>query len=350
MDETKLNAFVGRMLGDLGGAFSVPMVRIGERLGLYRTLQESGPTTAPELARKAGIAERYAREWLSHQAASGYLDYDPAVSTFTLSPEHAMVLAQTDSPVYLQGAFDLAAVMLENEALVETAFRTGKGVGWGEQSPCLFCTVGRFFRPSYHTALVQSWLPALDGMTAKLERGATVADVGCGHGFSTIIMAKAFPRSTFVGYDFHAGSIEQARAHAEQHDVTANTRFEVASASDFPGQDLDLVTFFDCLHDMGDPIGAARHVRRTLKPDGRWMIVEPQAGDRLEDNLNPVSRLFFAASTMICVPTSLDQPVGAALGAQAGLARLTSAITEGGFAHVSKATETPFNMVLEARP
>ena len=197
---------------------------------------------------------------------------------------------------------------------------------------------------------MQSWLPALDGVTAKLERGATVADVGCGHGFSTIIMAKAFPRSTFVGYDFHAGSIEQARAHAEQHGVTANTQFEVASASDFPGQDLDLVTFFDCLHDMGDPIGAARHVRQTLKPDGRWMIVEPQAGDRLEDNLNPVSRLFFAASTMICVPTSLDQPVGAAFGAQAGLARLTSAITEGGFAHVSKATETPFNMIWRRGP
>ena len=350
MDETKLNEFVGRMLGDLGGAFSIPMVRIGDRLGLYRTLQESGPTTAAELARKAGIAERYAREWLSHQAASGYLDYDAAAGAFTLSPEQAMVFAQTDSPVYLQGAFDLAAVMLENQALVEPAFRTGQGVGWGEQSPCLFCTVGRFFRPSYHTALVQSWLPALDGVTAKLERGATVADVGCGHGFSTVIMAKAFPRSTFVGYDFHAGSIEQARAHAEQHEVTANTRFEVASAGDFPGQDLDLVTFFDCLHDMGDPIGAARHVRQTLKPDGRWMIVEPRAGDRLEDNLNPVSRLFFAASTMICIPTSLDQPVGAALGAQAGLARLTSAINEGGFAHVRKATETPFNMILEARP
>jgi 2-polyprenyl-3-methyl-5-hydroxy-6-metoxy-1,4-benzoquinol methylase len=350
MDETKLNEFVGRILGDLGGAFSVPMVRIGDRLGLYRRLHESGPMTAPKLARKAGIAERYTREWLSHQAASGYLEYDAAAGAFTLPPEQAMVFAVTDSPVYLQGAFDLAAVMLENEALVEQAFRTGKGVGWGEQSPCLFCTVGRFFRPSYHTSLVQSWLPALDGVTAKLESGATVADVGCGHGFSTVIMAKAFPRSTFVGYDFHTGSIEQARAHAEQHGVTVNTRFEVASAADFPGKDLDLVTFFDCLHDMGDPAGAARHVRQTLKPDGRWMIVEPQAGDRLEDNLNPISRLFFAASTMICIPTSLDQPVGAALGAQAGLARLTSAITEGGFAHVRKATETPFNMILEARP
>jgi len=259
------------------------------------------------------------------------------------------VVADSDRPVYLQGAFDLAAVMMENQALVEPAFRTGKGVGWGEQSQCLFFTVGRFFRPGYHNSLVQSWLPALDGVTAKLQRGATVADVGCGHGFSTVIMAKAFPNSTFVGYDFHPGSIAQARVHAKEHGVAANTRFEVALASDFPGRDLDLVTFFDCLHDMGDPVGAARHVRRALKPDGSWMLVEPAAGDRLEDNLNPVSRLFYAASTMICIPTSLDQPVGAALGAQAGMARLSSAITEGGFSQVRKATETPFNLILEAR-
>ena len=209
--------------------------------------------------------------------------------------------------------------MMENQALLEPAFRSGKGVGWGEQSPCLFCAAGRFFRPGYHNSLVESWLPALDGVVAKLEQGAAVADVGCGHGFSTVIMAKAFPNSTFIGYDFHPGSVEQARLHAEQHGVTANTRFEVALASEFPGKSLDLVTFFDCLHDMGDPVGAARHARQALKPDGNWMIVEPAAGDRLEDNLNPVSRLYYAASTMICVPTSLDQPLGAALGAQAGL-------------------------------
>ncbi|MGH7042012.1 MAG: class I SAM-dependent methyltransferase, partial [Acetobacteraceae bacterium] len=223
-------------------------------------------------------------------------------------------------------------------------------VGWGEQSQCLFCAAGRFFRPGYHNSLVASWLPALDGIVARLERGATVADVGCGHGFSTVMMARAFPKSTFVGYDFHLGSVEQARRHAEQHGVTANTRFEVALAGAFPGKDLDLVTFFDCLHDMGDPVGAARHVRQTLKPDGCWMIVEPMARDRLEDNLNPVSRLYYAASTMICVPTSLDQPVGAALGAQAGPEKLSSVIREGGFSQVRKATETPFSMVLEARP
>ncbi|HEY8289028.1 MAG TPA: class I SAM-dependent methyltransferase, partial [Acetobacteraceae bacterium] len=258
--------------------------------------------------------------------------------------------AVPDSPVYLQGGFDLAMVMMENQALVEPAFRTGKGVGWGEQSQCLFCAAGRFFRPGYHNSLVTSWLPALDGIAQRLERGATVADVGCGHGFSTVMMAKAFPNSKFVGYDFHPGSVAQARVHAEQHGVTANTRFEVALAGDFPGKDLDLVTFFDCLHDMGDPAGAARHVRQTLKPDGRWMIVEPVAGDRLEDNLGPVSRLYYAASTMVCVPTSLDQPVGAALGAQAGFSRLSSVIREGGFSQVRKATETPFSMVLEARP
>ena len=350
VDEARLNQFVGQMLGDLGGALSIPLVRIGDRLGLYRALHASGPMTPGELAARTSIAQRYPREWLSHQAASGYLTYDATTGKFTLPPEQALVFAESDSPVYLQGGFDLAATMMENQALLEPAFRSGKGVGWGEQSQCLFCAAGRFFRPGYHNSLVGSWLPALDGVVAKLERGAAVADVGCGHGFSTVIMAKAFPNSTFVGYDFHAGSVEQARRHAKEHGVTANTRFEVALASEFPGSDLDLVTFFDCLHDMGDPVGAARHVRQALKPDGCWMIVEPAAGDRLEDNLNPVSRLYYAASTMICVPTSLDQPVGAAMGAQAGPKRLSSAISEGGFGSVRRATETPFNMILEARP
>ncbi len=350
VDEAKLNQLVGQMLGDLGGALSVSLVRIGDRLGLYKALYEDGPMTSDELATKADIAERYAREWLSHQAASGYLSYDSGNRKFALSPEQAMVFAEPDSPVYMQGGFDIAVTMMENQALVEPAFRTGKGVGWGDQSQCLFCATGRFFRPSYHNYLVASWLPALSGVVAKLERGATVADVGCGHGFSTVVMAKAFPNSTFVGYDFHPGSVEKARLHAEQHGVTANTRFEVGIASEFPGKDLDLVTFFDCLHDMGDPAGAARHVRQTLKPDGSWMIVEPAAGDRLEDNFNPVGRLYYAASTMICVPTSLDQPVGAALGAQAGFAKLSAVINEGGFGQVRKVTETPFNMILEARP
>jgi SAM-dependent methyltransferase len=349
MDEARLNQFIDRMLGDLGGALSVPLVRIGDRLGLYRILHEAGPMTPGDLAAKAGIAERYAREWLSQQAASGYLDFQAASGQFALPPEQAMVFARPDSPVYLQGAFDLAAAMMENQALVEPAFRTGRGVGWGHQTPCLFCTAGRFFRPTYQNNLVQSWLPALEDVVTKLERGATVADVGCGHGFSTLIMAEAFPHSTFVGYDFHPDSIAQAQAHAEQHGVTARTRFEVSLASEFPGEDLDLVTFFDCLHDMGDPVGVARRVRQALKPGGTWMVVEPAAADRLEDNLNPVSRLYYAASTMICVPASLDQPVGAALGAQAGPARLSAAIREGGFERVRKAAETPFNMVLEAR-
>jgi 2-polyprenyl-3-methyl-5-hydroxy-6-metoxy-1,4-benzoquinol methylase len=350
VDETKLNQFIGQILGDLGGALSVSLVRIGDKLGLYRALHENGPMTSTELATKTKIAERYAREWLSHQTASGYLSYDPNSGKFTLPAEQAMVFAEPDSPVYMQGGFDVAVVMMENQALVEPVFRTGKGVGWGQQSQCLFCTTARFFRPGYHNNLVTSWLPALNGVVAKLERGATVADVGCGHGFSTVIMAKAFPKSTFVGYDFHPGSVEQARIHAEQHGVTANTQFEVALASEFPGKDLDLVTFFDCLHDMGDPVSAARHVHQALKPDGSWMIVEPAAGDRLEDNLNPVGRLYYAASTMVCVPTSLDQPVGAALGAQAGFKRLSSVISEGGFGRICKATETPFNMILEAQP
>lgn len=349
-DEKKLEQFIGKMLGDLGGALSVPLVRIGDRLGLYRALNEHGPLTPAGLAAKAEIAERYAREWLSQQAASDYLVYDPDTKAFALSPEAAMVFADPDSPVFMQGAFDVAAVMMENQAQVEAAFKTGEGIGWGDHSQCLFCATGRFFRPAYQTHLVQSWLPALDGVVAKLEAGGTVADVGCGHGFSTIMMAKAFPKARFVGYDFHPDSVAQAKLHAEQHGVAANTRFEVALADDFPGRDLDLVTFFDCLHDMGDPVGASAYVKSTLKPDGTWMVVEPAAGDRLEDNLNPIGRLSYAGSTMICIPTSLAQPVGAAFGAQAGFAKLSAAIKEGGFGSVRKSSETPFNMVLEARP
>ena len=350
VDPDKLNQIIGQMLADLGGAYSVSLVRIGDRLGLYRALNEAGPMTSAELAGKASIAERYAREWLSHQAASGYLAYDPATKKFSLPEEQAMIFANEDSPVYMQGAFDTATAMMENQNLVEAAFRTGKGVGWGDQAACLFCAVGRFFRPGYQNNLVSNWLPHLNDVVPKLEQGARVADVGCGHGFSTVIMAKAFPKSHFTGYDFHPGSIAQAKVHAQQHGVTANTHFEVAMASDFPAKDLGLVTFFDCLHDMGDPVGAARHVRQALKPDGSWMVVEPMAGDRLEDNLNPVGRLYYAASTMICVPTSLDQPVGAALGAQAGFTRLRETIGSGGFTQVRRATETPFNMILEARP
>jgi 2-polyprenyl-3-methyl-5-hydroxy-6-metoxy-1,4-benzoquinol methylase len=350
VDEGKLHQFIGQMLGDLGGAASISMVRIGDALGLYRTLHTKGSMTCGELAREAGVNERYLREWLSHQAASNYLNYEPASGKFTLPPEQAMVFADEDSPVYMLGGFDLMASLIDAQPKVQAAFKSGGGVGWDDHTGCMFCAVARFFRPGYYNNLVASWLPALDGVVGKLERGAKVADVGCGHGWSTVLMAKAFPNSTFVGYDFHPGSIENAQTHAREHGVSDNARFEVAKAKEFPGTGFDLVTFFDCLHDMGDPAGAAAHVRQSLKPDGTWMIVEPMAGDRLEDNLNPVGRLFYAGSTMICVPTSLSQEEGAALGAQAGEAKLREVITGGGFRSVRRATETPFNMILEARP
>jgi 2-polyprenyl-3-methyl-5-hydroxy-6-metoxy-1,4-benzoquinol methylase len=346
----RLHAFVGQMLGDLGGAASVALVRIGDELGLYKTLNANGPMTVEELASAAGVHQRYLREWLSHQAASNYLAYDAATQKFSLPPEQAMVFATDDSPVNLTGAFETMAALLGNQEKVQPAFKTGGGVAWGDQAGCMFCAVARFFRPGYQNNLVNTWLPALDGVAAKLERGAKVADVGCGHGWSTVFMGKAFPNSEFVGHDFHPASIEDARKHAAEHGVSGNVRFEVGAAKDYAGGDFDLVTFFDCLHDMGDPTGAAAHVRQSLKPDGTWMIVEPIAGDRLEDNLNPVGRLYYAASTMVCVPTSLSQEVGAALGAQAGEAKLREVIIAGGFGSVRRAAETPFNMVLEARP
>jgi 2-polyprenyl-3-methyl-5-hydroxy-6-metoxy-1,4-benzoquinol methylase len=349
VDEGKLHQFIGQMLGDLGGAASIAMVRIGDSLGLYRALHAKGSMTCAELAQATGVNQRYLREWLSHQAASNYLSYEPASGKFALPPEQAMVFADEDSPVYMMGGFDLVASLVDAQPKVQDAFRTGGGVGWDDHTGCMFCAVARFFRPAYHSNLVTNWLPALDGVVEKLQRGASVADVGCGHGWSTVLMAKAFPNSQFVGYDFHPSSIENARLHAREHNVEANARFDVASAKAFPGAGYDLVTFFDCLHDMGDPAGAAAHVRQSLKPDGTWMVVEPMAGDRLEDNLNPVGRLCYAGSTLVCVPTSLAQEVGAALGAQAGEAKLREVITAGGFASVRRATETPFNMILEAR-
>jgi 2-polyprenyl-3-methyl-5-hydroxy-6-metoxy-1,4-benzoquinol methylase len=349
INDEKLHRLIGQMLSDLGGAASVALVRIGDALGLYEILHARGPMTVDELAGAARVNERYLREWLSHQAASNYLAYDPATRKFALPPEQAMVFAIEDSPVYMLGAFDIMAALLDSQEKVQPAFKTGGGVPWGDHTSCFFCATGRFFRPGYHNNLVSQWLPALDGVVAKLQCGAKVADVGCGHGFSTVIMAQAFPNSQFIGYDFHPGSLDHAAAHASEHGVTANTRFEVATTKEYPEKDFDLVTFFDCLHDMGDPAGAAAHVRQSLKPDGSWMIVEPMAGDRLEDNLNPVGRLYYAASTMACLPTSLSQEVGAALGAQAGETRLREVITAGGFRTVRRAAETPFNMILEAR-
>jgi SAM-dependent methyltransferase len=345
IEEGRLNELVGRVLGDLGGAVSVPLVRIGDAHGLYAKLKEIGPVSAEELAAATDCAPRYIREWLAAQAASGYVTHDNG--RFSLTPEQAFVFASPDSPVNLIGGFDTAAAMVENQGKVEVAFKTGKGVAWGEQAGCLFCAVARMFRPGYVNALVQQWLPALDGVVARLKSGAKVADVGCGHGISTIVMAQAFPESEFTGYDFHPGSIASATAHAKAHGIK-NVRFEVSRAQEFPGRDLDLVTFFDCLHDMGDPKAAAARVRQTLKKGGTWMVVEPAAGDALEDNMNPVGRLYYSASTMICVPTSLAQEEGLALGAQAGEKRLSEVIMSGGFSRVRRVAETPLNLVLEA--
>ena len=351
LDSDKLNALVGKMLGDLGGAYSVPTVRIGFRLGLFASLASDGAATAAELAARTGLAERNVREWAMAQAANGYVTLDAAAGRFSLSPEQAMVFAVKDSPVYLEGAFDLAAEMIAGEPKVEAAFKSGHGVAWGESSGCLFCAVGAFFRPGYVNAIAQSWLPALDGVLPKLQAGARVADVGCGVGFSTLLMAQAYPNSTFIGYDFHAPSIEQANAHAKAHGLADRVRFEAVAAKDIAERDFDLITMYDCLHDMGDPRGGAAHMRKLLKPDGAWMLVEPIAGNTPADNVgNPVSRLYYNASTMICVPTSMAQEVGEALGAQAGEAKLTEVLTGAGFSHVRRATEGPFNMVLEARP
>ena len=350
VDPDVLNALVGKMLGDLGGAMSVPTVRIGFRLGLFKALADGGAATASELARRAGgLAERYVREWALAQVANGYVTYDAAAETFALTPEQTMVFVNKDSPVYLEGAFDIVAAMIEGEPKVEHSFRTGEGVRWGDSAGCLFCATGAFFRPGYVNNVVQAWLPALDGVEAKLKAGAKVADVGCGVGFSTLLMAEAYPASRFVGFDFHAPSIDEARRHAAGHGLEGRVSFEVAEAKTIAEDGFDLVTVFDCLHDMGDPRGAARHIRRILKDDGTWMVVEPIAGDKPEDNFNPVGRLFYNASTMICVPTSLDQEVGEGLGAQAGEAKLSEVIRDGGFSRIRRATEGPFNMVLEAR-
>jgi 2-polyprenyl-3-methyl-5-hydroxy-6-metoxy-1,4-benzoquinol methylase len=351
IDNDKLGALVGKMLGDLGGAFSVPTARIGFRLGLFEALHRHGPMRISELAERTKLHERYVREWALAQAANGYVVFDPKQQRFGLTPEQAMVFAVKDSPVYLEGAFETVAAMVEGQDKVEAAFRAGTGVAWGDSSGCLFCAVGAFFRPGYVNGIVQAWLPSLDGVQKKLQDGASVADIGCGVGFSTLLMAKAFPASSFVGYDFHAPSIEQANAHAKTHGVADRVRFVTGQAKDIAEREFDLVTMFDCLHDMGDPRGCAKHVRKLLKPSGTWMIVEPIAADDPAENVgNPVSRLYYNASTMICVPTSLAQEVGEGLGAQAGEAKLAAIIKEGGFRHVRRAAEGPFNMVLEARP
>jgi len=349
VDPAKLDAFIGHFLGDLGGAFHAGMVVIGEELGLYKALA-AGPLSAAEVAQKTGTDPRYVREWLSSQAAGGYVTYDAARDTFSLSPEQALTMATEDSPAYLPGAFQLALGSLAAVPRITASFRTGAGMGWHEHDTHVFCGTEKFFRPGYAANLVANWIPALDGVREKLERGALVADVGCGHGASTILLAQAYPKSLFVGFDYHQGSIDAARTRAERAGVGSRVRFEKASAKDYPGRDYDLVAFFDCLHDMGDPVGAAKHVRESLKDDGTWMLVEPFAHDALADNLNPVGRVYYAASTLLCTPCSRSQEVGLCLGAQAGEKRLRDVVTQGGFGHFRRATETPFNLVLEARP
>lgn len=347
IDPQKLEALLGKMVTELGAAANAALVLLGDKLGLYKAIAAEGPVTSEELARRTQTRERYVREWLSAQAASGFLGYDPATGTFALSPEQAAVLADDDSPVNMTGGFySLAAVFADEPRLTE-AFRTGDGVSWGDHCNCLFCGTERFFRPGYKAHLIDEWLPSLDGVVEKLTRGAKVADIGCGHGASTSIMAEAFPQSQFTGYDFHTPSIETARRNANG---IGNVAFEVAKAKDFAGDNYDLVTIFDALHDMGDPVGAAAHIRSRLAKDGTLMIVEPLAGDNLEDNFNPVGRIYYAFSTNICVPSSLSQEVGAALGAQAGEKRLTDTLKAAGFTRIRRASGTPFNMVLEARP
>ena len=350
VDPDKLNAFMGKMVGDMGACISGALVILGDRLGIYRTLAEQGPATPAELADRTKLNMRLLREWLAAQAAAEYVTYDKASGKFSLSPEQAMVFSNEESPVFLAGGFELMAAVYKDEPKVAKAFQSGLGMGWHEHDVCLFRGTERFFRPGYNANLVASWIPALDGVEAKLKAGAKVADIGCGHGASTILMAQAYPNSHFTGYDYHAPSIERAKQAAADAGVADRTDFQIASAQDFPGKDFDLACIFDALHDMGDPVGASTHIRRSLKPDGTWLLVEPNAHDDMADNLNPLGRMFYSASTMVCTPASQSQDVGLALGAQAGETRLRQVVEQGGFTRFRRATETPFNMVLEVRP
>jgi len=346
----KLNEFIGKFIGDVGAAIHGPAVLIGEQLGLYKALASGGPLTSQGLAEKAGIPERYAREWLAGQAASGYVEYDSKTSRYWMTPEQAFALTVEDNPVYIPGVYYTIASVYKDQRKIAESIKLGKGLGWHEHHNDLFVGTKKFFRPGYLANLVSSWLPSLEGVVPKLQAGAKVADVGCGLGASTIIMAKAFPKSKFLGFDYHLESIEWARNDAVTENVVANADFEVATAKNFRGKDYDLVCFFDCLHDMGDPVGAVRHVREALKPEGTLMVVEPFAREHVEQNLNPVGRIFYNASLLVCVPASLSQEVGKGLGAQASDSSLNLVFRDGGFSRVRKVVETPFNRVFEARP
>jgi SAM-dependent methyltransferase len=347
IDETRLNTFLGHAVGDLGAAISATLILAGDRLGLYRALADD-PATPAELATRTGTHERYIREWLGNQAAGGYVEYDADSGRYQLSPEQALCLANPASPVDLAGAYYIVEAVFHALDRTVANFRSGAGMEWGDHHACLFHGTERFFRAGYNAHLISEWLPALDGAVDKLKQGAKVADVGCGHGASTVLMAQAFPRSQFIGYDYHADSIRVATERAEQAGLT-NLRFEAADASSYPDRDFDLLAFFDCLHDMADPEGAARHAQRALKADGHCLLVEPFAGDKVEENLNPVGRVYYGASSQICVPVSLARQ-GPALGAQAGEARLGAVMRAGGFKRFRRATQTPFNLVFEARP
>lgn len=348
MDESKLMEFMGRLVTDLGGAAMVASVLVGDELGLYRAMADGQPVSATELASRTGCNERLTAEWLNAQAASGYVEHDNA--TYRLPEEQALALAVEDSPVYIAGGASVIATMFLDKDKQIAAMRGDGAISWGDHHPCMFSGTEKFFRPGYKANLVPAWLPALDGVVAKLEAGANVADIGCGHGASTVIMAQAFPNSTFHGFDFHGPSIEVARKRAREAGVENQVTFGQASAKDYAERDFDLVCYFDCLHDMGDPTGAARHARTALKPDGTVLLVEPFAHDSVDENLTPVGRLYYAASTFICTPNSLSQEVGAGLGAQAGEARLRQVFTDAGFTSFRRASETPFNLILEARP
>jgi SAM-dependent methyltransferase len=346
-DPAKLDAFMGKAVTDLGAALHAALIVIGDKLGLYKAMAGAGPMTSAELSVKTKTSERYVREWLNANAASGYITYDAASKTFELPPEQAVALTTIDLP----GAFHIVSACFKDEPKITQAFRTGEGVGWHEHDANLFFGTERFFRPNYEQNLMSSWLPALDGVMDKLSKGASVADVGCGHGASTFLMAKSFPKSRFSGFDYHSGSIEYARHVGGRDGLLDQISFEVASAKSYPANGgYDLVTFFDCLHDMGDPVGAAKHVLSTLVPDGTWMVVEPFAGDMPEQNHNPVGRIFYSASTMLCTPASLAQEVGAALGAQAGEERIRDVVMTAGFTRFRRAAQTPFNLVYEVKP
>lgn len=350
VDTDKLMSFVFRAVDEVGATLNAALVVLGDKLGYYRDLAAHGPTTPAQLAERTQTAEPYAREWLNAQAAGGYVTYDPATRRYTLPAEHALAMTDADSPAFLPGFFQIAlGTVHDTEHIVEAA-RSGAGFGWHQHDTDVHIGCERFFRPSYNANLVASWIPALDGVQDKLERGALVADVGCGHGASTILLAQAFPNSRFVGSDYHAASIETARARAAEAGVADRVTFENASAQEFAGHGYDLVAMFDSLHDMGDPVGAARRVREAIADDGTWMIVEPMAGDHVEDNLNPVGRAYYGFSTLLCTPASLSQDVGLALGTQAGPARIRDVTAAGGFTRFRSVAETPFNRVLEARP